>query len=255
MLGKYSHIFEDKLTFKSAKATLTLKEDAQAHFRKAQAVPYSLRPKVEEELRRLQNGDIHTKVAWSEWGTPTVPVPKKDGSVRICSEYKVIAVNPELQAEQYPLPHIEDIFARLAGGQRFWKIDLRQAYHQLDMEENSKKYLTINTHMGLFQYNRLVFDITSVPAIWQRTIDQVLEGTSGTRCILDDVIITGREHRAHLEDVLWRLQHHGLKPNAKCEFFREKITYWVHDIDSNSLHKSAEYKQFWKLRTQMTQLK
>ena len=159
MLGKYSHIFEDKLgTFKSAKATLTLKEDAQAHFRKAQAVPYSLRPKVEEELRRLQSS--------------TVPVPNKDGSVRICSEYKVIAVNPELQAEQYPLPHIEDIFARLAGGQRFWKIDLRQAYHQLDMEENCKKYLTINTHMGLFQYNRLVFDITSVPAIWQRTTDR-----------------------------------------------------------------------------------
>ena len=74
------------------------------------------------------------------------PFPKKDGSVRLCSDYKV-TVNPELQAEQYPLPRIEDIFANLAGGQKLSKIDLRQAYHQLELEEDSKKYLTIITHM------------------------------------------------------------------------------------------------------------
>ena len=72
-------------------------------------------------------------------------------------------MNPELQAEQYPLPCIEDTFAKLSGRQQFSKIDLRQVYHQLEMEEDSKKSLTINTHMGLFQYNRLVFGITSAP--------------------------------------------------------------------------------------------
>ena len=64
---------------------------------------------------------------WSEWATPIVPVPKKDGSVRLCGDYK-ITVNPELQAEQYSLPRIEDIFANLAGRQKFSKIDRRQAY-------------------------------------------------------------------------------------------------------------------------------
>ena len=101
-------------------------------------------------------------------------------------------MNPELQAEQYPLHRIEDIFSRLAGGQRFLKIDLHQAYHQQGMEGDSKKYLSINTHIGLFQYNRLVLGITSAPAIWQCTIDQVLEGTSGTSCILDGMIILVR---------------------------------------------------------------
>ena len=244
MLDKYSDLFEDKLgTFTSAKAKLTLKEDSQPRFLKARQMPYALKPKVEEELRRLQNEGILTKVEWSEWATPIVPVPKKDGSVRLCGDYKV-TVNPELQAEQYPLPRIEDIFANLAGGQKFSKIDLRQAYHQLEMEEDSKKYLTINTHMGLFQYNRLVFGITSAPAIWQRTIDQVLEGTSGTSCILDDMIITGKndeEHLANLEEVLRRLQVHGLRANkAKCEFFKEKITFCGHDIDRHGLHKSPE---------------
>ena len=151
MLDKYS----EKLgTLKSAKVKLTLKEDSQGHFCKARAVPYVLRPKVEEELRRLQNEGILTKVEWSDWATPIVPVPKKDGSLRISGDYKG-RVNPELQPEQYPLPRIEDIFAKLSGGQKFSKIDLRQAYHQLEMEEDSKEYLTMNTHMGLFQYNRM----------------------------------------------------------------------------------------------------
>ena len=79
--------------------------------------------------------------------------------------------------------------------------------------------------MGLFLYNRIVFGIISAPFIWQRTTDQVLEGTSGTSCILDDMIITGKndeEHLANLEEVLRRLQVHGLRANkAKCEFFKE----------------------------------
>ena len=78
-------------------------------------MPYALRPKVEEELKRLQNEGILTKVEWSDWATPIEPIPKKDGSVRICGDFKG-TVNPELQAQQYPIPCIEDIFAKLAGG-------------------------------------------------------------------------------------------------------------------------------------------
>ena len=78
MLDKYSDVFENKLgIFTSAKAKLTLKDDSQARFLKARPMPYALKPKVEEELRRLQNEGILTKVEWSEWDTPIVPVPKK----------------------------------------------------------------------------------------------------------------------------------------------------------------------------------
>ena len=110
----------------------------------ARPMPFALKLKVGVELRRLQNEGSLTKVEWSEWATPIVPVLKKDGSVRLCGDYKV-TVNPELQAEQYPLPCMEDIFENLAVGQKFLKIDLRQAYHQLEMEEDSKKYLIVNT--------------------------------------------------------------------------------------------------------------
>ena len=90
---------------------------------------------MEEELKRLESEGILSKVEWSDWATPIVPVPKQDGSIRICGDCKG-TINPALQAEQYPLPRIEDIFANLAGGKKFSKIDLRQAYHQLSWRRN-----------------------------------------------------------------------------------------------------------------------
>ena len=115
MQDKYADVFEDKLgTFKSAKAKLPFKEDSQAHFCKASAVPCALRPTVEEELRRLQNEGILTNVEWSDRATPIVPVPKKDGSFRICGDLSSIPC-PALKISLQSLP-----------GQNFSKIDLRQ---------------------------------------------------------------------------------------------------------------------------------
>ena len=81
--------FDDKLgTFSSAKARIILKEGSQPRFCKARQVPYSIRPKVEAELRRHQSEGILSKVEWSDWATPIVPVPKQDGSVRVCGNFK-----------------------------------------------------------------------------------------------------------------------------------------------------------------------
>lgn len=244
LLKKYESVFTDELgTLKGHKANLRVEENCQPRFHKPRNVPYALRPKVEAELTRLEKEGILSPVEHSEWATPIVPVVKRNGSVRICGNFKV-SVNPVLIAEQYPLPRIEDIFANLAGGKHFSKIDLRQAYHQMEVTEESKKYLTINTHKGLFQYNRLVFGVTSSPAIWQRTMDQVLQGIPGTQCILDDMIITGKsdeEHLENLEKVLQRLQDAGLRANKeKCEFFRDRVQFCGHEIDSQGLHKTAE---------------
>ena len=225
------------------KASLTLKENAQPKFCKARPVPYALKERVEKELERLESEGIIQKVDHSDWATPIVAVPKGDNSVRICGDYKV-TVNPQLEVDQYPLPKIQDIFASLAGGQKFTKIDLRQAYNQLEMNENSKSYLTVNTHKGLYSYNRLVFGIAASPSIWQRTMDQVLKDIPNTSCILDDIIITGKsdeEHLKTLETVLHRLQDYNLRAHVdKCSFFRKEITYCGHKINANGLHKTQE---------------
>ena len=113
-------------------------------FFKPHSVPYALREPIEEELDRLEHEGIIDKVTHSEWATPLVAVPKADGRVRLCGDFKV-TVNPSLSVEQYPLPKVEDLLATLAGGTKFTKLDLTQAYLQLALHPESKKYCTINT--------------------------------------------------------------------------------------------------------------
>ena len=130
------------------------------------------------------------KVDTSEWATPIVPVVKGNGDVRICDDFKVM-VNQAIKVDKYTVPRIEDIFTKLSNGKMFSKLDLRQAFLQLECEDSSKELLTVNTHRGLYCYNRLLYGILSAPAIWQRTIDQILQGIPGVQCILDDMVITG----------------------------------------------------------------
>lgn len=242
--GNYAETFKDGLgTLRGIKANIKVHPDASAKFIKARSVPYALKEKVEKELDRLLENDILEKVEYSEWATPIVPIPKKDGTVRICGDFKV-TVNQVLDVDQYPLPKIEDIFANLSQGQHFSKLDLRNAYLQMEVQKNDRKFLTINTHRGLFRYKRLVFGIASAPAIWQRAMDQVLQGIPGVQCILDDMIITGAttaQHLENLETVLKRLQDYGLRLHQdKCEFFKERIQFCGHIIDKEGLHKTQE---------------
>jgi len=110
-------------------AKLHLKENSQPVFVRARAIPYAMRDKVEHELDSLEKEGVLTKTSSSDWATPIVPILKKNNQVRICGDYK-FTVNPALKVDRYPLPKPQDIFATLAGGQKFTKIDLRQAYLQ-----------------------------------------------------------------------------------------------------------------------------
>ncbi|XP_039396848.1 uncharacterized protein K02A2.6-like, partial [Mauremys reevesii] len=140
------------------------------------------------------------------------------------------------------LPRIDDLFAGLAGGQKFSKIDLSQAYLQMHVDEKSQELLTIVTHKGLYRYCRLPFGITSAPALFQRAMDQILCGLSGVQCYLDDILVTGRneeDHLKNLEATLQRLEEYGLRVcKDKCEFFKPSVEYLGHIIDSAGLHKA-----------------
>ena len=108
---------------------------------------------------------------------------------------------------------INDIFASLAGGQLFTKLDLSQAYQQVALDETSQKYVVINTHLALFKYKRLPFWVASGPAIFQRVMDTLLQDIPMTVVYLDDILVTGRcleEHLQNLEMVLQRLANSGL---------------------------------------------
>ena len=115
LLQKYESVFSEGVgTLQGHKADIKVEEGCQPGFRKPRQVPCALRPKVEAELTRLEEDGILSKVEHSEWATPIVTVVKRNGSARVCGDFKV-SVNPALLAEQYPLRRIEDIFANLAG--------------------------------------------------------------------------------------------------------------------------------------------
>ena len=182
VLAKYDVLFEKGYgLIKQYKASIQVREGAQPIFLKARPVPYALKEKVEQELQRLEDEGIIYKVSQSDWAAPVVLVPKKDGSLRVCGDYKM-TVNKWANVDQYPLPNTEDLFATLAGGQVFSKIDLSHAYQQVELDVDSHKYLTINTHKGLYRYKRLPFGVSSAPAIFQRIMVQLLQGVKFTVC-------------------------------------------------------------------------
>ena len=243
LLRKYHEVFQGGLgTLKGIQARLQVKPNAVPKFFKARAVPFALREAVEKELDRLEQDGVIKKVDHSEWAAPIVVVPKGDGRIRICGDYKV-TVNSVLDVDQYPLPKPEDLFASLVGGQKFSKLDLSQAYQQICLEDESQKFVTINTHKGLYRYARLPFGVASAPALFQRTMDVILQGMKHVMCYIDDILVTGaneKEHLNHLEEVLKRLQHHGLKVKKdKCALFQDSVEYLGHRIDSSGIHTTG----------------
>jgi len=210
---QYKDVFSDTLgTITPFKAKLHVSSSAQPKFFRPRSVLFALRAQVDQELDRLESIGVLEKTRYSEWAAPIVAVPKRDGSIRLCGDYKV-TVNPVMDVDQYPLPRPDDIFVTLSGGQHFTTLDLSYAYNQLLLDEESRKYVTINTPKGLYQYTRLPFGIASAPAIFQRTMDTLLQGIEGVACYIDDIIVTGKmakEHLQHLEEVLHRLQQYEM---------------------------------------------
>ena len=174
--------------------------DAQPKFCKPRSVPLHLKEAIEQELDRLERIGVLEKVAYSRWATPLVCAPKKDARVRLCGDYKV-TLNQVLNVEQYPLPKPEDLFAILAGGDKFTVLDLTQAYQQLLLDDNSRQYVTVNTHRGLYRYTRLPYGVTSAPAIFQRVMDTILQGLPGVICYIDDILVTGPTDKEHLQNL------------------------------------------------------
>ena len=131
ILDDFATVFSSELgTLKGTTATIRLDPTAQPRFYKPRAVPYALKAKIDKELDRLVQQGVIEPIEMSEWAAPIVPVLKKDGSIRICGDYK-ITVNQASKVDSYPLPKIDDLFASLAGGKTFSKLDLANAYQQI----------------------------------------------------------------------------------------------------------------------------
>ncbi|XP_055604442.1 uncharacterized protein K02A2.6-like [Uranotaenia lowii] len=221
-----------------AKVKLTLKDGQSPVFRPKRPVAYAMYSAVDEELDRLEHANIITPVEYSAWAAPIVVVRKASGAIRICGDYST-GLNNALQANQYPLPLPQDIFAKLSNCVIFSKLDLSDAFLQVEVDESSRELLTINTHRGLYRYNRLSPGVKAAPGAFQQLVDTILAGLKNTLGYLDDVLIGGsneEEHNRNLTAALKRFQEYGFTIKAeKCSFGSQQIKYLGHLIDRHGL--------------------
>ena len=151
LLQKHKTVFKEELgEAVGITAKLHVSTNIKPYFCRARPVPHALKSKIEQELQHLQDQKVIEPVQMSEWAAPIEPVLKPDGSIRLCGDYK-LTVNKVAKPDVYPLPRIEELFATLAGGKSFTKLDLAHAYQQIPLEQSSKQYVTINTHKGLYE--------------------------------------------------------------------------------------------------------
>jgi transposase InsO family protein len=212
-------------------------------FQKARPVPFAIRDKYEAALDKLIEDDIIVKVNHSKWASPVVPVTKPDGSLRMCADYSG-TINKHCDVDQHPIPTLEEVLDKIGGGRRFTKLDLSQAYHQLELSPESREFTTINTPKGLYQYKRLPYGVNAAAQLFQATIESVLTDCNGQVAFMDDILITGENDAQHLENVhkvLGVLQERGLKlKKEKFKFMLKEVEYLGYIISEEGIKPSPD---------------
>lgn len=145
-------------------------------------------------------------------------VNKKDGSYRMCIDYR--ALNKVTKKDAYPIPNISEMFDNLSGATIFTKLDAESGYHQIDMDERSIEKTAFTTKEGIFEFTKMPFGLVNGPATFQRAMDELLSEFIGKFVVvyLDDIIIFRKslaEHDSHLKKVADKLKSRGVKLNEK----------------------------------------
>ncbi|BES92812.1 Hypothetical Protein NTJ_05622 [Nesidiocoris tenuis] len=240
----YPQAFEQKIgCVPGFEISLQLRENAKPVYHREREVPYALMDRVEEELQDLETAGIISKVANSDWGSPLVVIPKADGSVRLCVDYK-IGVNERLVSAHYPIPKIDQILNSLRKSKYFCRMDLYKAYLHIKCDDQSSKIQTITTHKGTYRMNRLSFGIKTAPAEFNRIMDQILREIPKCEYYFDDIVVHGEtkeECAENLDACLRQLQKFDLHLNQrKCVFFEEQIDFLGHVVKYNAISKSPK---------------
>ncbi|KAL0546488.1 hypothetical protein IC582_016398 [Cucumis melo] len=199
--------------------------------------PYRMAPAELKELKvqlqeLLDKGFIRPSV--SPWGAPVLFVKKKDGSMRLCIDYREL--NKVTVKNRYPLPRIDDLFDQLQGATVFSKIDLRSGYHQLRIKDGDVPKTAFRSRYGHYEFIVMSFGLTNAPAVFMDLMNRVFREFLDTFVIvfIDDILIyskTEAEHEEHLRIVLQTLRDNKLYAKfSKCEFWLKQVSFLGHVV-------------------------
>ncbi|GJY12219.1 putative reverse transcriptase domain-containing protein [Tanacetum coccineum] len=205
--------------------------------------PYRLAPsemkELSEQLQELSDKGF-IRPSSSPWGAPVLFVKKKDGSFRMCIDYREL--NKLTVKNRYPLPRIDDLFDQLQGSSVYSKIDLRSGYHQLRVREQDIPKTAFRTRYGHYEFQVMPFGLTNAPAVFMDLMNRVCKPNLDKFVIvfIDDILIYSKnkkEHEEHLKAILELLKKEELYAKfSKCEFWIPKVQFLGHVIDSQGIH-------------------
>ena len=193
---------------------------------------------VKSHIQQLLETQI-IRESCSPYASPIVLVKKKDGSPRLCVDYRQL--NSKTRKDAFPLPRIEETLDSLSGACWFSTLDLASGYHQVPVAESDKAKTAFCTPFGLFEWNRMPFGLCNAPSTFQRLMQRIFgdQQCQSLLLYLDDVVVFSTsvsQHLQRLEVVLGRLQQEGLKAKLeKCAFFQTEVSYLGHVISSQGV--------------------
>ncbi|XP_024312059.1 LOW QUALITY PROTEIN: uncharacterized protein LOC100823542 [Brachypodium distachyon] len=193
---------------------------------------------LKKQLQELQEKG-YIRPSSSPWGAPVIFVQKKDGTQRMCVDYR--SLNEVTIKNKYPLPRIDDLFDQLEGATVFSKIDLRSGYHQLKIRTQDIPKTAFSTRYGLYEYTVMSFGLTNAPAYFMNMMNKVFMEFLDKFVVvfIDDILIFSKsrsEHEVHLRKVLEKLRKHQLYAKlSKCEFWLEEVAFLGHIVSEKGV--------------------
>jgi len=206
-----------------------------------------IHPADVEAVRKHIQELLHTGVireSESPFSSPIVIVRKKNGTVRLCIDYRKL--NLQTIKDAYALPKLEDTFSALSGSQWFSVLDLKSGYYQIEVEEKDKSKTAFVCPLGFWEFNRMPQGVTNAPSTFQRLMEKCMGDMHLKEVLvfLDDLIVfskTLEEHEVRLMKVLGRLKEFGLKLSPeKCSFFQTSVRYLGHVVSRNGVETDPE---------------
>ncbi|CAM4520045.1 unnamed protein product [Caretta caretta] len=174
----------------------------------------------------------------SAWASPVVLVPKPDGEIHFCVDYRKL--DAVTRPDNIPMPRTDELLEKLGRAQFISTLDLTKGYWQVPLDESAKERSAFTTHLGLYEFNVLPFGLRNAPATFQRLVDGLLaELGEYAVAYLDDVAIfldSWADHLEHLQKVLERIREAGLTVKAKkCQIGLNRVTYLGHQVGQGTI--------------------
>ena len=248
LLQKYEHLFDGTLgEFNMAPISLQLQDQTSkpVHAR-PYAVPRAVEQQLRKEIARLVDIGVLEEDYTSEWASPTFAIAKKNGTIRVVSDFRKL--NSCLKRHPFPIPKIGDMIRSMEGFTYATALDLNMGYYHIKLDADAQKLCTIIFPWGKYKYKRLPMGIKIAPDVFQNVMSKLTQGMEYVKTYLDDLLILTnnnfKDHLTKLEMVLARLSTAGMRINAeKSKFFTEQIEYlgyWITRKGIQPVHNKVE---------------